>query len=152
MSNESEYIVLLQETVEELKQARHWLQRSAEKCRPIDAAGKLSEDQYDDLEAYMSRFARASDLLIQKVFRAIDAVELERPGTLIDAVNRAHKRGLIPGVDDVRRMRETRNEIAHEYVTEDLTDLLDRVRGFTPVLLGIIDKTIAYCGKYVGNR
>ncbi|MBD3315308.1 MAG: hypothetical protein GF344_05940 [Chitinivibrionales bacterium] len=151
MSNQSEYIALLQETVKELKQARHWLQRSVDKCRDIDIASRLSEDQYDDLEAYMSRFVRANDLLIQKVFRAIDAVELERPGTLIDAVNRAHKRALIPGVDDIRRLRETRNEIAHEYVTEDLTDLLDRVRGYTPMLISIIDQTIAYCGKYVGE-
>jgi ClpP class serine protease len=74
MSNESRYIELLHETIDELKHARHWLGRSADKCRDIDAASKLSEDQYDDLEAYMSRFAGASDLLIQKVFRADEQV------------------------------------------------------------------------------
>jgi hypothetical protein len=63
MSKESHAVALLREATEELRHARHWLVRSRDKCRAIDVSAELTEDQHDDIEAYTSRFARASDLL-----------------------------------------------------------------------------------------
>ena len=47
------------------------------------------------MENLTSRFSRTIDLIVNKVFRSIDYVELEDSGTLIDVVNRAEKRELI---------------------------------------------------------
>ena len=38
----------------------------------------LQDDLLIELDALTSRFARMSDILIQKVFRAVDAIELDR--------------------------------------------------------------------------
>jgi len=141
----------LREVVEELEHAQHWLRRSARQCEQVDMTRDLTEEEYDALEAYTSRFSRLSDLLIQKVFRSIDTVELELAGTLLDAVNRAAKRGLVEDVDDIFRIRETRNEVAHEYIAEDLPALFDRIRKYAPVLDRVVDTTVAYCQKYLGD-
>ena len=47
------------------------------------------------MENLTSRYSRTIDLIVNKVFRSIDYVELEDSGTLIDVVNRAEKRELI---------------------------------------------------------
>ena len=46
------------------------------------------------LSKVFSRYTRICDLLLQKVFRSTDAFELERSETMLDALNRAEKRGL----------------------------------------------------------
>lgn len=138
------------EVLKELENAENWLARSWEKCRAINPEQELSAQHYDDLEAFTSRFARTSDFLLQKVFRAIDAVEMERSGTLLDAVNRAEKRGIIDSVADIRRIRELRNEIAHEYLTENLNLLFQEVKNVTPMLRTIIANTQSYCERFKG--
>ena len=104
-----------------------WLERSYRKCKGLDTAQPLDEEQCDDIEALTSRFARASDLFVQKALRAIDAVELEKGGTLLDAAHRAEKRGVVGGFEGIRRIREVRNEISHEYISENPVRLLDQV-------------------------
>ena len=138
------------DVLKELENAEQWLTRSLEKCRAINPEQDLSAQHYDDLEAFTSRFARTSDLLLQKVFRAIDAVEMERSGTLLDAVNRAEKRGIIDSVADIRRIRELRNEIAHEYLTENLNLLFQEVKNATPLLKAIIASTKSYSERFKG--
>jgi hypothetical protein len=150
--NTKAYVDNLFDCLEELAHADHWLQRSFSKCARFKADHTLNDEQYDDLEAFTSRFARASDLLVQKVFRAVDAAELESGGTLLDAVNRAEKRGIIAGVDDIRKIREVRNEISHEYVSENLAALLTQVASLTPVLREAIKKTQEYCRHYKPQR
>jgi len=108
----------------------------------------LSEDISDEdlvhLDAITSRFARLADILIQKVFRAIDAIELTDEGTLIDRLNRAEQRGIIDSAEDWRNIRELRNQIAHEYVLEDLHSLFEDVIQFTPLVLKCVDKIKIY--------
>jgi len=108
----------------------------------------LSEDISDEdlvhLDAITSRFARLADILIQKVFRAIDAIELTDEGTLIDRLNRAEQRGIIDSAEGWRNIRELRNQIAHEYVLEDLYSLFEDVVQFTPLVLRCVDKIKMY--------
>ena len=67
-----------------------------------------------------SRFARLSDIIIQKLLRGLDRYELEPSGSTIDVINRAERRGLIDSAGCWRDLRELRNEIAHEYVADGL--------------------------------
>ena len=143
-----DYVLLLQESLARLDSAERWLQRSYSLCRDIDFTEELAEEQYDALETLTSRFARVSDMVLQKVFRNIDKLELEDGGTLLDALNRAEKRGLVESVDQFRLMRELRNEIAHEYSLDELQELFTRVRDYTPALFSIIGKIKAYCQRY----
>ena len=90
---QKDLILNLFDTINILDNAVHWLKRSYTICSGIGVKESYTEEESDDLETLTSRFARVSDILIQKAFRSIDAVEFENKGTLIDVVNRAHKRG-----------------------------------------------------------
>ena len=48
-----------------------------------------------------SRFARLSDIIIQKIFRLIESLELEEPGTVRDRINQAEKWGIIGLIHDL---------------------------------------------------
>ena len=80
-------------------------------------------------------FARLADLLTQRVMRLADELELESPGTLLDRVRRAEKRGWVQQDGQLVRVRELRNLIAHEYEDEDLAALYREVIALAPVLL-----------------
>ncbi len=96
----------------------------------------------------MSRFSRTSNILIKKVFRALDAVELEESGSLIDSANRAEKRGIIDSVSTIRIIREARNMVAHEYASGNMKELFDTIKELTPTLMDICNKAVKYCNRY----
>ena len=143
-----DYVALLQEALVRLEEAERWLRRSYRLCREIDVQETLDEEAYDALETLTSRFARVSDMLLQKIFRSIDQLELEAGGTLLDALHRAEKRGLIDSVDQFRLIRELRNEIAHEYSLDELHELFKSVLEQTPVLFTMIDRVKSYGLRY----
>ncbi|MFH0966534.1 MAG: hypothetical protein V1862_02460 [Methanobacteriota archaeon] len=125
--------------------AKNWLHRSYTICSSIGIKDQYSDAELDDLEALTSRFSRASDILIQQVYRAIDEVELEQGGTVLDRLNRAEKRGLVDSVTEVRAIRELRNTISHEDELADLIELFHDTLSMTPSLLQLIDRAEKYC-------
>ena len=142
----------LHESLDALDRATAWLERSLDLCRPIDLDAELRPEQHDALEALTSRYARVSDMLVQKVYRAIDSVELEEGGSPLDVLNRAHKRDLIASVAELREIRELRNEVAHDYAVEDLTGLFSDVLRYAPKLIALRDRVRQYCEKYRQGR
>jgi len=112
----------------------------------------FNEQEYDSLETLASRFARVSDILLQKIFRSIDNVELEERGTLLDAINRMNKRGIIESIDVMREIRELRNQIVHEYVKTNLQKVFVDILEYTPKLIQISEKVFEYCKKYLSNN
>ena len=79
---ERDYRLLLRQTLDGLEKTAVWLRRSQALCAPIDVRGEPDEEECDALEALASRYARASDMLVQRAFRGIDRVELEDPGSV----------------------------------------------------------------------
>ena len=145
----NEHIQALAETLRQLDDGARWLRRSYTRCRKASAKRDLTPADLDALEALTGRYARVSDMILQKLFRGLDAIELEDQGTLLDALNRAEKRGLIDSAADFREIRELRNEIAHEYAQENLRPLFDNVLERTPALLEIIRRSRDYCRRYL---
>ena len=84
-------------------------------------------------------------MLIQKVFRSIDAVELETSGSMIDVVNRAEKRELVESASAVREIKDLRNMINHEYKQTMLNDIFVTVLQNTPPYLAWVNNTKQYC-------
>lgn len=136
---------LLRETIDTLQASKDWLVHSYDKCLAIKLSDNMPFDDYDAFEGLTARFARISDIYLQKLFRNIDAVELEAKGSLLDALNRAEKRGIIDSVDQIRSLRELRNEIAHEYILKSLLELFADTLKNTPLLISLIDRAIEYC-------
>ncbi|MDR3108480.1 MAG: DUF86 domain-containing protein [Planctomycetaceae bacterium] len=125
-----------------------WLRRSYERCTDIGIKAAYADDEFDHFENLTSRYARTTDLLVNKVLRSIDVVEFVSGGTLIDVVNRAEQRGFVDSVSEIRGLKDLRNEIAHEYEITDLRDIFSAVLQAVPKLLAISEQVIAYCEKY----
>ena len=139
---------LLEKYSQQAEKAALWLQRSLQKTISFQITENISESEFDVLENLTSRFARLSDILFQKVFRAIDTAELETPGSIIDVLNRAAKRGIVANDKMARELRELRNTIAHEYTEEQLIELFKKIRKVSPELLVIHENA----KKYIAGR
>ncbi|MCP4108492.1 MAG: hypothetical protein GY749_23590 [Desulfobacteraceae bacterium] len=131
-----------------LKNARDVLCYSYEKCARIGVKLDLTYEELESFEALTSRFARLSDIIIQKIFRLFDILELEDHGTVRDRINRAEKREAVKSADDFIQIRILRNEIAHEYKPETFYEIFEQVMDKTPTLLKSVDKIINYSEKY----
>ncbi len=73
---------------------------------------------------------------------------MEYGGTIIDVVNRAHKRNLFESVDEIREIKDIRNEIAHEYIQNDLCGIFNDVLRLTPKVSKLLENIKRYCEKY----
>jgi hypothetical protein len=130
---------LLEKHVNEVEKAAGVLTRSYEKCKGVRVGPGLSEDRLESFEALTARFARLSDLLVQKALRTMDALDLEASGTIRDRINRAEKRGIVRSAETLVMIRMLRNEITHEYSPEGILEIFENVLSLTPELLDAVD-------------
>ena len=140
----SKQMQALQNELQELQKARDVLNYSYTKCTKIQIGPGLDPEQLESLEALTSRFARLSDIIIQRIFRYLDTIDLEESGTVRDRINRAEKREIIESAEQFIKIRLLRNEIAHEYKVETINDIFERVLDLTPVLLDSVDRILCY--------
>ncbi len=139
----------LNKDLEQLEASEAMLRRSYEICAPIGLKAKYSLEELDALEAYTSRFSRLADLLVLRLFRLIDELDLETSGTVRDRINRAEKKGLIESAALFIDMRLLRNEIAHEHSFDVVTRILDGVYEMTGPLLRAVQETRSYTKKFL---
>jgi hypothetical protein len=132
-----------------IEDARDVLLYSYNKCRAIGIKDSYEPEELESFESFTGRFARLSDILIQKVFRLLDELDLDTQGTIRDRINRAEKKELIASSDVFVEIRMVRNDIAHEYVPEAIHELFAKALSLTPQLLEGVERTIAYCRKYI---
>ena len=109
-----EKIELLQEEVANLQLAAAHREYSVERYSNLIGQNGLPPEQLERLESLTSRFARLADLLIQRIFRLIDEIELTGGGTILDRIYRAEKRGWV-NASEMIKIRELRNLIAHGF-------------------------------------
>lgn len=144
-------INLLKEELTILDNATEILNYSYDNCQKIAIKEQYTFDELDKFEAFTSRFARLSDIVIQKIFRLIDEIDLEESGTVRDRINSAEKKGLIKSADIFIQIRIVRNDIAHEYQTETLKDIFKIVLELTPYLLESAKNIEQYCKKILSQ-
>lgn len=134
--------------LENLAMAKDALQYSFQKCQETKLHEGLSNEELEGFEAFTSRFARLSDIIIQKIFRLLDFIDLEDTGTVRDRINRAEKKGVILSADSFLEIRILRNEIAHEYRSETIYAIFEKVLVYSPTLLESVDTIRDYTQKY----
>lgn len=146
----SEKIELLKQELSGLQLSAAHLQFSMTRCADLMGQEKLSPEQLERLESLTSRFARLSDLLIQRLFRLVDEIELTGAGTVLDRIFRAEKRewGQAP---ELIKIRELRNLIAHEYATEKMPDIYAAVAVMSPTLLAAVPKVVTYAEHMIAR-
>ena len=106
----------------------------------------LTIGERESCEALTSRFARLCDFLFQRMFRSIDAIELQDEGTGIDRLNRMEKKGIISSARDWRSLRDLRNSIVHDYLIESSDDVLRESHKRANELLETAQNLKAYAG------
>ena len=141
-------VVLLKENLDSLNLSLNRLMYSFVSCNKTGLSDNYSDDEFVVFEAMTSRYARTTDMLINKVLQSLDAVEYIDAGTVIDAANNTEKRGIADS-NDLRKLKDLRNSIAHEYVTENIVRFFGKVLEFTPILKQIIEKLNDYCSQYI---
>ena len=142
---------ILQKNLDTLNLSAGWLKRSHELCKTITKKNDYADQEFDALEVLISRYARTTDMLVNKVLRSVDTVESEDTGTIIDIMNRAEKRGIVKSAELLHTIKDLRNTIAHEYQISEIHKFFAEVITYTPALLEIIRNVNEYCVKYVKN-
>jgi len=145
------HLEVLQENINKLNLSAEWVQRSYEQTKAIERKDVYSIDEFDKLENLASRYARTTDMLVNKVLRSIDTVESEDIGSIIDIMNRAEKRGIVESAELLHIIKDLRNNIVHEYQITEITKFFTDVIKYSPVLLEIINKVNEYCARYLKN-
>lgn len=140
-----ELLNLLKNDLQLLQKAADILARSYQNCIEIGLKQDYSFDELTEYEAFSSRFARLIDILIQKIFRLIDEMNLAPEGTVRDSINRAEKNLIIDSAETLIEMKRLRNQVAHEYIIEKLTHIFERIIALSPVLLDCVKRTEKYC-------
>ncbi|MBF0362692.1 MAG: hypothetical protein HQK49_16855 [Oligoflexia bacterium] len=101
---------------------------------PIEISN-LDFDHLEILEAFISRFARVTDIFLSKYVRTyIKKNDPAFHGSLLDSLNMAAKLNLISEVNRWMNIRELRNSAAHEYTEESLGKYYQSVIEETPFI------------------
>jgi len=142
---------LLAEQIELSKAAARVLEESRSRVglfyQSITTGAALSIGQRESCEALTSRYARLCDLLVQRLFRTVDQVELVDEGTVLDRLNRAEKRGIIASAAEWRELRELRNSIVHDYLIESSDSVLNGALLQSPKLLDAVIQLETYAAS-----
>ena len=138
---------ILKENLDAINLSLQRLLYSFNICNETGLKNTYSDEEFMAFEALTSRYARTTDMLVNKVLRNLDAVEYINSGTVIDAANNAEKRGIVDS-QELRKLKDLRNSIAHEYVTENIVRFFAKVLEFTPILKKAIGNLNSYCSRY----
>jgi len=150
MKNQNDHLLiqLLQTEWMLLHSSKETLLKSVEKCRLIGAKSEYSFEEQESFDSLTSKFGRTSDLLTQKIIRTIWMLLHEPFAPYIDMMNICEKSGIVCSADQMIGIRDTRNQIAHEYIPEALRDLVPEVIELTQQL----DENINCCRKFLEGR
>ncbi|MEP6926040.1 MAG: hypothetical protein ABI834_00320 [Ginsengibacter sp.] len=138
----------LKENFKQSDEATNHLVSSLNRCKDFIFNETFTEEQLVELEALTSRFARVSDLLIQKILKTIDEIEGTTPGTVRDRLLQAEKKSIIINADDFMEIRKIRNRIAHEYETDALRDIFVFAFNNSALLIDSIKTAKEYSQKF----
>ncbi|MEB3198423.1 MAG: hypothetical protein VKP62_14580 [Candidatus Sericytochromatia bacterium] len=127
-----------------LRESQQWLDRALvhlaySQRKLADSVPRVAEMDEETLEAwegFVARFARASDLFLQKYLRT--RVLYDDPafrGSLRDLLHAAEKAGYIADAETWLQIRELRNLAVHEYGGEAIDAALAQMMRLTPHLL-----------------
>lgn len=135
-------LAILDENVNALQDSVKWLKRSFQICDENYKTEVLSDEAMDAFEGLTSRFSRVVDILFSKVFRSIAYLEKGESLSWIDSLLLMEKIDIINSTEEARFIKELRNDIVHEYLASDMTQLYQEVLVQCPVLFIYVENAI----------
>lgn len=143
MTSEALMIKELKEGFNRLDRAVGVLKYSLQQCLEIGIKTDYSLEELDRFESLTSRFARTGDIYTQKIMKGIILILREESNTFIDRANLFEKLE-ISGAEDLKLIRDLRNEISHEYKVDDITEIFESVIEYSHKLIEVIERTKAF--------
>ena len=131
---------LFLKNVKDFERSIDWLKRALEKSETVNV-DRLSEEDIEKIEIL---FSRSADMLINRVLRGIDILELEDIGTKLDIAIRAEKRRFVESFKELIALKDLRNELAHEYLGEWFGNKLPEVIEASEKLIEIANRVLNY--------
>ena len=94
-------------------------------------------DLGERVEAFVGRYGRLQDTVGDRLLPLVLRALGEKPGAVIDNLDRAEGLGLLDSADEWMAARNIRNQMVHEYIEdlELLTSALLTGHAFVPVLI-----------------
>ena len=139
MSNSDILLKLLREEMMALRRSSDNLKYSLRKAQTIELQPTMSEEEYEVLDSFLSRFMRMYEVLVNQVLRTTLQVIAEGKDTWLDNMNQAEKLGFISSRQDMNAVRELRNMVAHEYLNEEWMLIYQRLIEKSPILFTSLD-------------
>ena len=93
------------------------------------------------MDSLSSKFSRVSDIYTQKVIKTLLFLLREDAPTFLDRMNLCEKLGIIPSAEELIAIRDLRNIIAHEYLSENLLEIYREIIQLSDNLLKAIFHT-----------
>ncbi|MBU0568547.1 hypothetical protein KJ693_09155 [bacterium] len=146
MKTEALMIEELKKDFDRLDLAVEMLKYSLQQCLKIGMKTDYSLEELDKFESLTSRFARTGDIYTQKIMKGIIMILREEANTFIDRANLFEKLE-ISSAEDLKLIRDLRNEISHEYKTDDITEIFESVIEYSGKLMEIIERTKRFVEK-----
>ena len=131
-----------------LKQALPSFKRSLVKCQIIDFSPPISFETEETLDSLSSKFSRVSDIYTQKVIKTLLFLLREDAPTFLDRMNLCEKLGIISSAEELIAIRDLRNIIAHEYLSENLVEIYREIIQLSNNLIN----SIALTDKFLSER
>ena len=109
--------------------------------QPIPDLNQKDLNVLESWEALTARFARTTDIFLTKYIRFL-ILELDPGfrGEIRDYLDKAEKANLISNADTWMKIRELRNQIAHEYTKDELANTFKDVMSLTPFVLKDLER------------
>lgn len=149
--NEKELEGIFCENLKHFHKSINRLKISYDKCNKIDikdGLGNLNENEMESLEALSNRFARSVDILLNKVLKGLDLLEIEDVSRSLDVVIRAEKRGFVDDYNYLIELKNLRNELSHEYIEDFLADKYKEILKNIDSIFLINKKISSYIKKF----
>jgi hypothetical protein len=144
MNVNKERLLILNEHWSKLTESMLTLHKSIDKARPLLRKDSFSFEEQETIDSLTSKFNRSSDLYSQKILRGIWDLLREPFAPFIDTMNEAEKFGIIESAESLFKIRELRNTIAHEYLPEELQQIIPEVIALSGQLQENINKTLGF--------
>jgi len=139
--------VKIEKYIHECRKHKLRIEKSSAKVKEIFPLSvsryeKLSDDEVEAIDQYLFRFAKLQDTIGEKLFKMVASEYLEeiRVVPFLDILNQLEKIGIVE-VNTWKRLRDIRNNIAHQYDDEplEMSEALNSIFAHRDELLAVFE-------------
>ena len=117
----------------------------------VDRAATLANDEAfaERVEAFVSRFCRLQDTVGDKLLPVWLQALGEKRGAVVDNLDKAEKLGMLESADRWLAIRQTRNQMIHEYIesAQVLTDALNAAHDYQEQIISFANAMLTDAKK-----